>query len=344
MAGPQEPVLFTLTLFDYMQPRLQNEADIPSTGVSHARLPALAALACLVASLCSPPAWPAHLEDKIVAVVNSDLIMMSEIKKELAPEEARIRKQSAGEERARRLKMAEYIALTKMIERKLQLQAAKSKGVDISDQEVRQAVEELKRQGEKVDASDPQSATSVKEQLTLMRVVDREVRSGIMVADSEMKRYYQEHKERFAYPEEYQLSQILLKARSSSDMPEILARAKDILASIRKGGNFEELALQYSEGINASRGGKLGLVRQGELHPAIERAIAPLPVGDISDVIDTSDGLHIIRVDEKKPKQFRPFDEVKIEIQGLVFQQKSEDLYQSWMTDLKNKSYIEVKF
>jgi parvulin-like peptidyl-prolyl isomerase len=327
-----------------MQPRLQNEADILSTGVSHARLPALAALACLVASLYSPPAWPAHLEDKIVAVVNSDLIMMSEIKKELAPEEARIRKQSAGEERARRLKMAEYIALTKMIERKLQLQAAKSKGVDISDQEVRQAVEELKRQGEKVDASDPQSATSVKEQLTLMRVVDREVRSGIMVADSEMKRYYQEHKERFAYPEEYQLSQILLKARSSSDMPEIMARAKDILASIRKGGNFEELALQYSEGINASRGGKLGLVRQGELHPAIERAIAPLPVGDISDVIDTSDGLHIIRVDEKKPKQFRPFDEVKIEIQGLVFQQKSEDLYQSWMTDLKNKSYIEVKF
>lgn len=318
--------------------------DMTGTGGSHARLLTVTALAWLIASVILPEAWPAHLEDKIVAVVNSDLIMMSEIKKELAPEEERIRKQSAGEERVRRLKMAEYMALTKMIERKLQLQAAKTKGVDVSDQEVKQAVEELKKQGEKIDTADPQSATSVREQLILMRVVDREVRSGIMVADSEMKRYYQEHKERFAYPEEYQLSQILLKARSQSEMPESLARAKDILAALRKGGSFEELALQYSEGMNAGRGGKLGLVRQGELHPQIERAIASLPVGDISDISETSEGLHIIRVDEKTPKQFRPFEEVKLEIQGLVFQQKSEDLYQSWLADLKNKSYIEVKF
>ncbi len=323
---------------------MQIEADLSSTRASRSRLRALAALACWVASLGSPAAWSARLEDKIVAVVNSDLIMMSEIKKELAPEEERIRKQSAGEERARRLKMAEYMALTKMIERKLQLQAAKTKGVDVSDQEVKQAVEELKKQGEKIDAADPQSATGVREQLILMRVVDREVRSGIMIAESEMKRYYQEHKERFAYPEEYQLSQILLKARPQPEMAETLARAKDILAALRKGGNFDELALQSSEGINAGRGGKLGLVRQGELHPQIERAIAFLPVGDISDVIDTSEGLHIIRVDEKTPKQFRPFEEVKLEIQGLVFQQKSEDLYQSWIADLKNKSYIEVKF
>lgn len=318
--------------------------DMTATGGSHARLLTVIALAWLIASVILPEAWPAHLEDKIVAVVNSDLIMMSEIKKELAPEEERIRKQSAGEERVRRLKMAEYMALTKMIERKLQLQAAKTKGVDVSDQEVKQAVEELKKQGEKIDTADPQNATSVREQLILMRVVDREVRSGIMVADSEMKRYYQEHKERFAYPEEYQLSQILLKARSQSEMPESLARAKDILAALRKGGSFEELALQYSEGMNAGRGGKLGLVRQGELHPQIERAIASLPVGDISDISETSEGLHIIRVDEKTPKQFRPFEEVKLEIQGLVFQQKSEDLYQSWLADLKNKSYIEVKF
>lgn len=319
-------------------------ATNPSMRLSVAGLLGPAALVWLVAALGGPQAWSAHLEDKIVAVVNSDLIMMSEIKKELAPEEERIRKQSAGEELARRLKTAEYMALTKMIERKLQLQAAKMKGVEVSDQEVRQTLDELKRQGEKVDAADPKSATSVREQLILMRVVDREVRSGIMVAESEMKRYYQEHKERFAYPEEYQLSQILLKARPPSEMPDTYARAKDIVTALRKGGNFEELALQYSEGTNAGRGGKLGLVRQGELHPQIERAITPLPVGDTSDIAETSEGLHIIRVDEKKPKQFRPFEEVKAEIQGLVFQQKSEDMYQSWLAGLKNKSYIEVKF
>lgn len=304
----------------------------------------LAALGWLATSWASVPAWSAHIEDKIVAVVNSDLIMMSEIKKELAPEEERIRKQSVGEERDRRLKMAEYMALTKMIERKLQLQAAKTKGVEVSDQEVKQAVAELQRQGEKLDPSDPGSAASVREQLTLMRVVDREVRSGIMVAESEMKRYYQEHRERFAYPEEYQLSQILLKVRSPSEMGDTRSRAKDIAAALKKGGSFDELALRYSEGVNAGRGGKLGLVRQGELHPPIERALSSLNAGEISEIIETSEGLHILRVDEKKAKQFRPFDEVKAEIQGLVFQQKSEDLYQAWLVDLKNKSYIEVKF
>ncbi|MGQ0812441.1 MAG: peptidylprolyl isomerase [Nitrospiraceae bacterium] len=285
-----------------------------------------------------------HLEDRIVAVVNTELIMLSEMKHEIGPEQVRIKKQFKGEELARRLKLAEYMALTKMIERKLQLQAAQKKGVDVSDQEVQQAAEEMKRQGEKIDVSNPQQAKDVKDQLTLLKVVDREVRSGIMVAESEMRRYYQEHQDRFALPEEYTLSQILIRIRGPEDTTEARAKAKDILAGLKQGAQFEDLALRRSDGPNASRGGKLGLVRQGELHPPIERAISPLQIGDISDIVETSEGLHIIRVEEKKPRQFRPFEEVRNEIQGLVFQQKSEDIYQIWMAELKNKAYIEVKF
>ena len=88
----------------------------------------------------------AKLEDRIVAVVNSDLIMWSELKRDLLPDQERLRKLYKGEELERRLKTAEGIAVTKMIERKLQLQAAKNKGVDVSDQEVAQAMEEMKKQ------------------------------------------------------------------------------------------------------------------------------------------------------------------------------------------------------
>ena len=140
----------------------------------------------------------AKLEDRIVAVVNSDLIMLSDVKRELEPEQDRIRRQHRGEELVQRLKAAEYMALTKMIERRLQLQEAKARGVDVSDQEVKQAVEQMKRQGEKIDDSNPLSARNVRDQLTLLKVVDREVRSGVMVGESEMKRYYQEHRDRFA--------------------------------------------------------------------------------------------------------------------------------------------------
>jgi len=286
----------------------------------------------------------AKVEDRIVAVVNSDLIMLSDVKHELEPERERIKQQHRGEELAERLKTAEYIALTKMIERRLQLQEAKARGVDVSDQEVKQAAEQMKRQGEKIDVSDPLSARNVRDQLTLLKVVDREVRSGVMVGEADMKRYYQEHRDRFALPEEYILSQILLQPKSADNSAEALARARRVLAELKQGEKFEDLALRYSDGPNASRGGQLGLVRQGELLPAIERAIASLVPGGISDIIESPEGFHIVRVEEKQPKQYRPFDGVKFEIQGLVFQQKSEDVFQAWLVDLKNKAFIEIKF
>ena len=303
--------------------------------------PILLALACFGAVR---PLSAAKVEDRIVAIVNSDLILWSEVKRELAPERERIEKQYRGEELARRLKMAEAMALTTMIERRLQLQEAKVRNIDVGDQEVKQAVKQLIQQGEKIDDKDPASTKSVRDQLTLLRVVDREVRSGVMVADPEMKRYYQEHRDRFALPEEYTLSQILIKPRSPDDMADAKNKTREIMALLKQGESFEDLALRYSDGPNASRGGRLGLVRQGELLPAIERGVLNLPSGGISDVIESPEGLHIVRLEDKKPKQFRPYEEVKQEIQALVFQQKSEDMFQAWLADLKNKAYIEIKF
>ncbi len=286
----------------------------------------------------------AHVEDRIVAIVNSDLILWSEVKRELKSEQDRIRKQHSGDDLAHRLKAAEYIALTKMIERKLQLQVAKEKGVDVSDQEVQQALSQMKLQGERLNDAGPESAADVRDQLTLLKVIDREVRSGIMIAESDMRRYFQEHRDRFALPEEYTLSQILIRLRGPDDAEVALTRAREVSAALKQGEAFEDLALRYSDGPNASRGGRLGLVRQGELLPAIERAISSLGPGGISEIIETPEGFHIIRVEEKKPKQFRPFEEVKMEIQALVYQQKSEDMFQSWIAELKNKAYIEIKF
>jgi parvulin-like peptidyl-prolyl isomerase len=231
-----------------------------------------------------------------------------------------------------------------MIERKLQIQEAKARSVEVTDQEVKQAVQQLKQQGEKIDDTDPANMKTVREQLTLLKVVDREVRSGVMVADPEMRRYYSEHRDRFSLPEEYTLSQILIQPRSSGDMAEAREKATTVMNLLKQGETFEDLALRYSDGPNASRGGKLGLVRQGELLPVIERGVANLVPGGVSDLIQSPEGFHIVRVEDKKPKQFRPYDEVRLEIQSLVFQQKSEDMFQSWLANLKNKAYIEIKF
>ncbi len=310
-------------------------------------MPALIAIALLLALAAADPVRPAlaaKVEDRIVAIVNSDLIMLSEVKRELAPERERIEKHYRGDELSRRLQMAEGMALTRMIERRLQLQEAKVRNVDVGDQEVKLALKQLIQQGEKLDEKDPANMKSVRDQLTLLKVVDREVRSGVMVADPEMKRYYQEHGDRFALPEEYTLSQIFLKARTSDDLADLKPKAREIMTQLKQGESFEDLALQYSDDPTGSRGGRLGLVRQGELLPAIERGVSNLVPGGISEVIESPIGLHIVRLDDKKPKQFRPYEEVRQEIQALVFQQKSEDMFQAWLADLKNKAYIEIKF
>ncbi len=286
----------------------------------------------------------AQREDGIVAIVNSDLIMLSEMKRELAPERERIQKEYRGEALARRLKTAEYMALTTMIERKLQLQEAKVRNIVVTDQEVRQAIQQMKQQGRTIDEANPTDMKSAREQMMLFRIVDRDVRSAVIAGDADLKRYFQEHRDRFALSEEYTLSQILIKPRSSDDTADAREKVREVMTRLKQGDSFEDLALRFSDGPNASHGGHLGLVRQGELLPEIERTIATMVPGGTSDMIETPDGFHIVRLEDKKPKQFRPYEQVRSEIQGLVFQQKSEDAFQSWLANLKNKAYIEIKF
>ena len=210
------------------------------------------------------PLASAHLEDRIVAVVNSDLIMLSDVKREFAPQQERIKKQHQGDDLAQHLKLAESMALTKMIERKLQLQEAKARKVEVSDQEVKVAFEQMKQQGGAIDPSNPQSARAVRDQLMLLKVIDREVRGNIMVGESEMKRYYQGHRDRFALPEEYTLSQIIVQSRSR-DAADALTKIRKAMDELKRGEKFEDVALQYSDGPNALQGGRIGLVRRGEL-------------------------------------------------------------------------------
>lgn len=295
-------------------------------------------------SIWPPALSEARLQDRIVAIVNSELIMLSDVKREFETEQERLSREHRGSDLDQRLKTAEYMALTKLIERRLQLQEAKAKRVEVSDLDVKQALEQMKRQGSPLDVTNPSDRQTVRDQLLLMRVVDLHIRSNITVGDSELKRFYQEHRDRFAIPEEYQLSQILIQPRASDGLAEALTKARRAMDDLKRGEKFEDVAAQYSDGANALQGGRLGLVRQGELIPAIEQAVAHLVPGGISDIIESPEGIQIIRMDDRKPKQFRRYEDVRRDIQEQVHQQKSEDMYQSWLVDLKNKAYIEIKF
>jgi len=307
-------------------------------------IPLALPLTLLMISVWPPSLSEAYLQDRIVAIVNSELIMLSDVKREFETEQERLSREHRGGDLAQRLKTAENMALTKLIERRLQLQEAKAKKVEVSDLEVKQALEQMKRQGSPLDITNPSHVQTVRDQLLLMRVVDQHIRGNITVGDSELKRFYQEHRDRFALPEEYQLSQIIIHPHSPDGLAEALTKARRAMDDLKRGEKFEDVAMQYSDGANALQGGRLGWVRQGELLPMIEQAIAHLVPGGISDIIESPEGIQILRLDDKKPKQFRRYEDVRREVQELVYQQKSEDMYQAWLVDLKNKAYIEIKF
>jgi peptidyl-prolyl cis-trans isomerase SurA len=299
--------------------------------------------AALAAVLCPHRSDAADLTDRIVAVVNKEVIMLSELRADMEPERKRLQQQHRGAELRSRLQQAEYRTLTRMIERRLQMQHARTKGVDASDEDIRRTAMDLAQRGTPVNLDDPKEKDALKEQLILFTLENREVRTGVMVSETDIKHFYERHLTLFMLPEEYRISQILLLPRKTESRKDLRIRARDVHDQLKKGGEFDDLALRYSDAPDATRGGALGFIRQGEMAPPIERAIAALQPGQVSDLVETAEGIHIIRLDEKKTAQFRPLEEVKNEMQGIVFQQKSADRYQRWMTDLKSKAYIEVK-
>jgi peptidyl-prolyl cis-trans isomerase SurA len=299
--------------------------------------------AALAAVLCPHRSDAADLTDRIVAVVNKEVIMLSELKADMEPERKRLQQQHRGAELRSRLQQAEYRTLTRMIERRLQMQHARTKGVDASDEDLRRTAMDLAQRGTPVNLDDPKEKDALKEQLILFTLENREVRTGVMVSETDIKHFYERHLTLFMLPEEYRISQILLLPRKTESRKDLRIRARDVHDQLKKGGEFDDLALRYSDAPDATRGSALGFIRQGEMDPPIERAIAALQPGQVSDLVETAEGIHIIRLDEKKTAQFRPLEEVKNEMQGIVFQQKSADRYQRWMTDLKSKAYIEVK-
>ena len=284
------------------------------------------------------------MADRIIAIVNEEVITHSELKGEIRGEETRLRQRYQGEKLDRQLRQLENKALTRLIERKLQMQLARERGLLATDEEVQQAIERMENTGERVDRSDTDFVKTLQQQLTVMKVLDREVNSGVTVSEDELERYYEDHKDRFMLPAEYHLSQILIKAEPGEDPDDARERAMAVYLELQAGADFAAVAKKQSDGSESVNGGSLGLVREGELELPIERALTELEPGQISEPCQTDDGFHIMRVDERKPPQYRQFAEVQNEIHNLVYKEKSQDQYHKWIAELKDKSYIELKF
>ncbi len=304
---------------------------------------AVAVLALWASLLGALPVWGASLQDRIVAVVNTEVITLSELEEEVGDMKAQTRRRYSGAELTQRLRQIDYMGLNRMIERKLQVQIAKRRGIKVTDEEVKDAIVRLRRLGETPDENDPKELALIKDQLTALHLINQQVRSSLLVSDEEVLRFYQQHRDRFMLPPEVRISQILIALGSGSELLAVREKAQEVYALLKKGERFEELAAKHSDGPEGRRGGSLGYIRPGDMLPQIQKAIEQAPSGSVTEPIASPIGMHIIRVDDRKAPQFRPFEEVREDVRGLVFQLKSEEAYIEWIKEQKDKNYIEIR-
>lgn len=294
-------------------------------------------IACLIiSSSCLYNAYAS--EDRIVAIVNDDIITSSEL-------------------RTADTKVFPSASLSFLIEKKLQLQAARKKGISVNNEEVEAALNDIKKMNRfssdeemteallKEGISIEDYKREIKEQLIILKVVNREVKSKISVSDKEVENYYQSNKGFFREQERIRIGYVNVPVKSSDsedDVNKALRKINNILIDLNNNLSISEVKRRYSDSRDINFVSDLGFVKKGDLLPELENPAFSLKEGEVSDIIQTSAGFYIIKKIEVKKTEFKPLDEVKDKIRESLFQDKGENAYKDWLYNLKTSSYINI--
>jgi peptidyl-prolyl cis-trans isomerase D len=169
------------------------------------------------------------------------------------------------------------------------------------------------------------------------------IESGVPVTHDDLLSYYNQHRDQYRVPEQARVSHILIKTPlpgpdgkvDEKGFAEAQRRAEDILKQLRAGAKFEDLAKKYSEDPgSAKEGGSLGWIGKGRTVPEFEKAAFSQPKGQIGDLVKSSYGFHIIRVDDRQDAHMKTLDEVKDQIEPIIKQQKAQQVAQKQAEDL----------
>jgi parvulin-like peptidyl-prolyl isomerase len=294
--------------------------------------------------------------DRVVAVVNQEIITLSDIEKWKASFVDEIKVEDRLERKERTQEALRKI-LDRLVEEKLIDQEAKRSGLKMTGKEIDGAIEEIKRRNkltqeefERAMAKEGLTAEGlrkqIEKQLLRSRIIGMSVKIDSKIGEKELRDYYQKNKDRYRGIETYRPAHILLhvpKGMSGTDIQEIRKKCQEIREKIRKGEDFGEMAILYSDDASSKDRGDLGFFKKGDLIPVFERESMRLQVNEVSECIQSEFGFHIIKLLDRKGGEPPPFEEVRTKIQAEVLDQEMEKAYKQFLTILKEKAAIEIK-
>lgn len=294
-------------------------------------------------------AAPAQVVDRVAAIVNGDVITLSELAQRAGPDY----RQDDAKARAKALKAAFDL----MVAEKLFAAQATALGVDVSDQVVDASIDDFKRRNKIDDAMlddllrrEGMTRDGLRQRfrrdLEAGQIMRLKVSSRVKVTDEDVRNYYQTNAKLFGGEDELKVRHIfipLAAGATPADEAKVRAQGEKILARVAAGQDFAALAREVSKGPSASEGGDLGWLRRGTLAPELDRAVFALQVGRTSGLVKTRTGYHVLKVDERRVGGAKTFDEVKEEIRDRLTNEQVDTFRSQYVADLRREALIEIK-
>lgn len=296
----------------------------------------------------------AELVDKVIAVVNDDIITLSELEAETETLYQRLALEKSGEALQEALLNARAATLDAMIDERLISQQAKKTNITVSDEEI-EAAYTATRQRAQLSEREFRSKLAesgltpelyrnrLASSLLQRKLFNITVGSKIVITDEMILDYYDEHyTSRVKGGDKYYLLQMGFTITEDKDAA--WAKAKKVHARAVAGGDFRSLAKEFSELPSAADGGDIGIFSLDEMAVFMRDAVADLSPGSISSIVETPAGFQFFKLLSGSDGDYvvtTPYEEVEGEIRDQLYELKMREALQQWVTDLKDNAYIQ---
>jgi parvulin-like peptidyl-prolyl isomerase len=290
--------------------------------------------------------------EAIVAVVNDDIITLSEYRQEYESRLRMLRAQLQGEELTQQEEIMKQNLMESLITDLLLLQEGRKLGLNVSEQ-VRMTLENIKRENNLTSDEQLRKALAqqgiayedfveqMQQNMLKQNLIFSEVGRKIVIDDSEIVSYYKSHQEDFIEPVEYTLKMIYI-AQEGKSQEEIESKKQQIDQKIQANEDFGQIAGEFSEGPEKDSQGDLGSFKKGELQKDLEQAVENLEVGSVTPWLNAKGAWYRLKLVEKKERRLREFEEARKDIENELFQQKQDEELEKYMTGIRAKSYIKI--
>lgn len=300
-----------------------------------------------------PAVAEAELINGVAVIVNDTVITRQEVELFIAQAADLLQRQYGNQPQIFRQKMAETYsdATEQLVARQLILHDFTNAGYNlpesIIDDTIRDRIRQrfgdrvtlnktLKEQGMTYEAFRQRT----REEIIVEALTQKNISQEVLISPQKIANYYEANKTNYALPDQIKLRMIVLSKPQNGDAENTKKLAEEILAKVKEGAGFADMARIHSEGSQRESGGDWGWVERTVLREDLAEIAFKLEKGRRSGVIDMTNSVYLMQVDDKRPAHTRPLNEVSDEIEKTLLVHERERLRKKWLDRLKTKSFV----